>query len=221
MNKDSHARQIETLKDELFRLETSAAITKEIAHAREPVSFPDINATTDEYFADQHDSVRGGTRNAYFSASDKAIRKRLIATDREIERIRLQGWQEDAKHEQRLITAAKKRASNPPWIFAGCWAIGIVFVANWTFGLVGAIAGAVASVFFGFAIISNDREVAEDEKRAAEGVLNGIEDTIMEERSRPEFFSSLEETTGDRDRSLDFESALGNLYRNQGSAKKY
>lgn len=215
MTNDFHTRQIDTLKDELSRLEDSAAITKEMARAREPVSFPDMNATPDEYFADEHDSVRWGTREAYFSVEDRALRKRLIATDRAIDRVRLDSWQEDAKHERQLIAAAEKRASSPPWILAGCWAVGIIFVGNWTFGLVGAIAGAVGSIFFGLAIISNDRAVAADEKRAAEGVLNGIEESLSEIRSRPEFFSRHEESTGERDDSLDRESALGNLYRKQ------
>lgn len=221
MNKDSHARRIDTLKAELWRLESLAAISNEIARAREPLMFPDMNATPDEYFADQHDSVRSGTRDAYFSVMDRSLRKQLIAADRAIDKVRLESSEEDAKHERQLIAAAEKRASSPPWIWAGCFAVGIIFVGNWTFGLVGAIAGAVGSVFFGLAFISNDRAVAGYEKSAAEGVLKGIEETITEIRARPEFFSRHEDLTGERDSSIDHESALGNLYRKQEIEKQH
>ena len=89
MDKFERSQELERLQSECRALEEKAGLSQVMVCAREGRFFPlgafGDQVTPDEYFADEHDHLRSETRDAYFSVSELALRKKLIASARKVE----------------------------------------------------------------------------------------------------------------------------------------
>ena len=228
MNNLESLRDLERLRDECRALEDIAGLTATMERAREgrfiPLGAFGEKATSQEYFADEHDSLRGKTRNAYFSVEDKELRKKLIAANRKVwDRIG-QSNEEDIVVANREVSIATTKAQRQPWGKAALLAIGAVAIGYWIFGIVGAIGGAVGGAvggfFWGQGVISSARIDANDELTQASDELERAKKEKTDGKLMPEFFSSMEELSGDRETDLDSESAYINVLQ-MGRDKQY
>lgn len=209
--------ELKRLQEECIALEDQAGITQAMERAREgrfiPVGAMGEEASPEEYFADEHDHFREKARDAYFSVEDLALRKRLIAIQRKIERQVRRSFEADVVAANRAVNAAKAKASQQPWTTAALFAVGAVGVGYWLFNVVGAIAGAVGGFFLGQGLIAEARNRANGELEQAMLELEQAKKSQAENALWPECFSAMEEVTGEREEQLDHESAYANVLR--------
>ena len=221
MDPSERIAERERLRNKVDELETQAGLTEVMKRAREgrfiPLGALGEKVTPAEYFADEHDHLRGRTRDAYFSVPDIELRKKLIATVRRFESFARRSLEEDVIAANRAVAAAAITAQRQPWGKAALLGVALVAVGYWAFGTVGAIAGAVAGFFLGQGVIAAARNNANAELAQASGELERSQKDTAEDSLMPEFFTSGEEFSGDRDKHADYESAYANtLQRESG-----
>jgi hypothetical protein len=215
--------KLKLLQAECLELEREAGIVKAMDRAREgrfmPLGATGEDVSAEEYFADEHDHFRECARDAYFSVSELELRKRLIATQRDIEAQFRRSFEADVLEATKTLNAAKARSGNEPWGLAAAIAAGMVALGYKFFGLPGAIGGAVAGFFVGQSTVAKaKREVTTEVSLAVES-LELTQRSLAEQMLRPELFSVSEEVMGERQAELDRESAYGNVLRAKEAAR--
>jgi hypothetical protein len=207
----------ERLREQRIALESQAGITQAMERAREgrfiPLGAMGDEASPEEYFADEHDHLRDKTRDAYFSVANEALRKQLIATQRNIEKEGRRSLEADVVAANHAVGTAKAKLMQQPWSTAALVAAGTVGIGYWLFSIAGAIAGAVAGFFLGQGIVAAARRSANAELEQAMQELEQARKAQSENALWPESFSIKEEVTGERDSNLDNDSAYANVLR--------
>lgn len=196
-------------------LEAAAGLTQAMERAREgrfiPLGAFGEKVSSEEYFADQYDYFRKSARAAYFSVQDIELRKRLIAARRRADEDTRQSFDSDVAAASRAVLAAKTNARNQPWGKAAMLAVATVAAGYWFWDLVGALAGAVGGFFLGNGTLAQAKNEATAQLEQA---MQELEQARKEQAQRslwPECFSRSEETTGERDLSMDQGSAYANV----------
>jgi hypothetical protein len=220
MNNLEMTQELDRLRDIGLVLEDEAGLTATMKCAREgrfiPLGALGEKVTPEEYFADEHDHLRDKTRNAYFSVENVELRKKLIKANREIWERVARSDNEDVVVAKREVSIATTKAQKQPWEKAALVAVAVVAVGYWTFGIVGAIGGAVGGFFLGQGVISNARIKANAELQQATDALEQVKKEKADGDLMPEFFSFSEVASGERQADLDRESAYFNvLHRNR------
>ena len=211
MNIPELSAKRQQLEDACIALEVKAGITKAMEQAREG-RFIALGAfgedvSPDEYFADEYDHFRGKARNAYFAVSDAALRGKLIATQRSLRSLERQSYLNDVDAAGRAVSQATAKTRSAPWVKAAAVAISTIAAGYWIFGVIGAIAGAVAGFFLGGWILSSMADEARTDLEQARKELDHARKEHAQNALWPECFSEQEERTGNRDEKLDREFA--------------
>lgn len=221
MDPATDADRLKRLLDDCLALEDQAGISAKMERAREgrfiPLGAFGEDASTDEYFADEHDHFRERARNAYFSVNDTALRIQLIEARRRVDEELNRSYESDVVLARRTEAAAEAKLKDMPWTMAAVVAVAAVGVGYWIFGLVGAIGGALGGFFLGQGVVHSARKEAHAAHRAATESVAAALDNKARSSLHPDCFSYLEETTGHREESFDRESAYGNVV---GRAKR-
>jgi hypothetical protein len=215
MGRFERSQELARLRDDCKALEDKAGLSKLIERAREgrfiPLGAFGEETSPQEYFADEHDHLRGKTRDAYFSVTNMGLRKQLIATQRLVESRLRQLLQQDIIAANREVLMATANVQHQPWGKAALFSIGAVAIGYWVFGIVGAISGAVGGFFLGQVVISKARNEVNMELAWALNGLELVEEEESENSLMPKFFSHSEEISGERDTALDSQSAYANV----------
>lgn len=218
---DQFQRMLERdrLQSEIDALEIKSGLSEAMKRAREgrfiPLGALGENVTPAEYFADEHDHLRSRTRDAYFSVADIEIRKKLIGADRRLESLTRRSLEEDVIAANRIVSAAAVTEKNQPWGKAALLGGALVAIGYWTFGTVGAIGGALVGFFLGQGLIAGARNNATAELAQASRQLEQARRCNAEHSLMPEFFTSSEEFSGERDKRADEASAYANILQKQ------
>jgi hypothetical protein len=218
VNDSEYAARGRTLDAQLSELERSAGISDAAGRLREAGADPDATRgstageaerETDEYprrlVFDAAKRVQ--LRALYFSVSHPALRKSLVAKQRELElfeRTRVRVRLDDARRHLEVI---RRRPAEGWWIAAIVGAT-LVIVGYWLFALAGAIAGGVAALFVGNGIEQAARRRYEEALAfATEDMSSAEAAAAMAERSG-DLFSARESETGQADPRLEEASGL-------------
>jgi hypothetical protein len=200
------------LGDQLTALEERAGIAKKAESARLGPLFPNLEASPDEYFREVEESARRRVRKLYFGVEDLALRKALIAKEREGARFCNQVLQDQLSRARAAVAGAQQRANSLPWLWAGTVAAVCVAIGAGIFAIYGAIAGALVGFFAGQGVISRARVARATELSAAQAALEEETKSQGKESLKPEWFNAAEERTGERDDAFDSESVIANFY---------
>ena len=215
MDSFEESQELERLRNECQALEDEAGLTATMERAREgrfiPLGAFGEETTPQEYFADEHDHLRGKTRDAYFSVEEKVLRKKLITAQRQVESRLRRSLEEDIIKANREVAVATAKVQQQPWSKAALVGVGAVALGYWVFGIAGAMAGAVGGFFLGQGVISQARNEANALLVQTSQDLEQAQKEKVENSLMPEFFSHREEMSGERDADLDSESAYANV----------
>jgi hypothetical protein len=129
----------------------------------------------------------------------------LIAAQRRVQSHLRQALADDIVTAQRAAAHAAAKAQRQPWVAAALLGTATVVVAYWAFGTVGAVAGAVSSLFLGQGLVSDARNEAGAEFARCSRALERAREQQAEHALMPDFFSLAEETSGNRNQRLDDE----------------
>lgn len=214
MDRLERSQELERLRSDCRALEEEAELSEAMERAREgrfiPLGAFGEKVTPKEYFADEYDHLRSKTRDAYFSAKDVTLRKRLIAASRKVESRYRQSLEEDFIAANRAVSTARAKTQRQPWGKAAVFGVGAVAIGYWAFGMVGAIAGAVGGFFLGQGVVAESRNEANEELAQASAELEQVQKDKAEQSLMPELFNAGEEFSGERDERVDHESAYAN-----------
>lgn len=209
MSEIRQPREIDHLRRIARSLEAQAGLAPVMEQARQWRFIPDQAPRNDRppqaCLADEHDFLRQETRDAYFSVADPDLRKRLIAAQRRVQSHLRQALAEDIVTAERDAARTAERTRRQPWVAAALLGTATVAIAYLAFGTVGAIAGAVASLFLGQGLVADARNEASAEFVRASRALERAREQQAEHALMPDFFSLGEETSGNRDQRLDDE----------------
>lgn len=153
------------------------------------------------------DAQRRALRSLYFDVPHPALRKTLIAKQRELalfERTGIRTRLEDARRQRELLG----RRPSEGWWIAAIIGSSLVIVGYVLFALAGAIAGGVAALFVGNGIEQSARRRYEHAVGVAEGELGAAAAAAAAAERAPDLFSERESATGVADSAL---GALGTL----------
>jgi len=216
---------LQQLQASCLELEDKAGILEVIEKAREGSLFPlgafGEDASSEEYFADEHDHFRKKLRETYFLVDDLDLRKRLIFTQREIENLIKRNFDADITAAITAVSNAEIKAQNRPWVTASLIAICSVAIGASFSGFTGAIAGAIGGFFFGQGVLANAKQTAITELNQAIAQLEDAKKERVQRSLWPEYFSKNEELTGQREDDLDQLSAYANVLKAMTQNSKY
>jgi hypothetical protein len=147
-------------------------------------------------------SQRRELRALYFGVSHLALRKSLIAKQRELDLFERTGARTRVEDARRQLESLRRRPSEGWWIAAIVGA-SLVIVGYELFATLGAITGGVAALFVGNGIEQSARRRFEQAAAFAEEELSAaVAAAAAAEQSR-DLFSERESATGFADRALD------------------
>jgi hypothetical protein len=200
------------LGDQIRALEERAGIAKQVEDAQLGPMFPDLEATSDEYFRDVEDHARRKVRKLYFGVQDVDLRKQLIAKNREGDRLHEAVLAAQLQGAREAVARGQREADSQPWGKAGIMAVICVGIGAWLFQLYGAIGGALLGFFLGQSVVARARTERTEALRAAQAELDDEIKGQREVRLRPAWFNAEEARTGERDDSFDHKSVIANYY---------
>jgi hypothetical protein len=210
---DEHMNAIKRLSEKCEALEEVAGISQAMHRARDgrliPLGAIGDPVSRDEYFAD--DYLRRGTRNAYFAVQDVALRKQLISAERELDVQLERSFEADMAVAKSAVLAATAQGNSQPWGKAAGVAVAAVAFGYWVYGLVGAIAGAVGGFFIGQGVVAEAKARARATLEQAKQELEQLRKEKELRALHPPMFSHSEQRTGEREDSLDRDSAHWNV----------
>ncbi len=217
--RDDQRHELDRLREENRKLEVELGLGPVMERAREgrfiPLGAFGEKVTPEEYFADESDYLRGKQRDAYFSLADVDARKRLITATRAAEAAYRELLEIDVALAKQKVAAAEEKAKHEPWGKAAVLGAAAVGIGYWIFGLPGAIAGGVSGFFLGQWVVAGARNEVKSEDVDARAELEEAQKEKADASLMPEFFNQREELTGQRDASIDNESAWVNAIRKQ------
>ena len=118
MDSFEESQELERLRNECQAFEDEAGLTATMERAREgrfiPLGAFGEETTPQEYFADEHDHLRGKTRDAYFSVEEKVLRKKLITAQRQVESRLRRSLEEDIIKANREVAVATAKVQQQP-----------------------------------------------------------------------------------------------------------
>jgi hypothetical protein len=147
-------------------------------------------------------SQRRELRALYFGVSHLALRKSLIAKQRELELFERTGARTRVEDARRQLESLRRRPSEGWWIAAIVGA-SLVIVGYELFATLGAIAAGVAALFVGNGIEQSARRRFEQAAAFAEEDLSAAVATAATAQQSGDLFSERESATGYADRALD------------------
>ena len=213
MNDGGHDDKWRTLAAQLHQLERAAGIGDAASSWRD--AMPLSTRPAHEFRGDGTESEqpenpfpapldaaqRRELRALYFSVSHAALRKSLIAKQRELELFERTGTRTRLEDARRHLESLRRRPSEGWWIAAIVGA-GLVIVGYALFAMLGAIAAGVAALFVGNGIEQGARRRFEQAVAFAEEDLSAaVAAAATAEQSR-DLFSERESATGQADRVL-------------------
>jgi hypothetical protein len=147
-------------------------------------------------------------RALYFGVSDSALRKSLIAKQRELE-LFLRTWTRTRLEDARLQLESLRRRPSEGWWIAAIVGASLVIVGYALFAILGALAAGVAALFVGNGIEQSARRRFEQALAfAAEDLSAAVAAAAAAAQSR-DLFSERESATGDADRAVEGAEHLG------------
>jgi hypothetical protein len=214
VNDSEYAARWRILASQLHELERAAGIGDALGRLGDAVpSAPDpAHAGNDDGTGGEHPahpyrfpldaSQRRELRALYFAVSHSALRKSLIAKQRELELFERTGTRTRLEDARLQLESLRRRPSEGWWIAAIVGA-SLVIVGYVLFAMLGAIAGGVAALFVGNGIEQSARRRFEQAVTFAEEDLSAaVAAAATAEQSR-DLFSERESATGYPDRALD------------------
>jgi hypothetical protein len=207
VNDSEYAGRWRTLALQLHELEQAAGIGDALSRSRDanPLS-PDAahqpKSDGNPYSLSLDGAQRRDLRAWYFGVSHLALRKSLIAKQRELElfeRTAIRTRLEDA----RLQLESLKRRPSEGWWIAAIVGAGLVIVGYVLFAMLGAIAGGVAALFVGNGIEQSARRRFEQAVAVAEEDLSAAGAAAAKAEQSRDLFSERESATGYADATLD------------------
>ena len=209
MNDGEYADKWRALAAQLHELERAAGIGDAASswHA-----MPLSTGPAHEFGSDGTSEEHGGTpqlfpldavrrrelRELYFSASQAALRKSLIAKQRELELFERTGTRTRLEDARRHLESLRRRPSEGWWIAAIVGA-GLVIVGYALFAMLGAIAAGVAALFVGNGIEQGARRRFEQAVAFAEEDLSAAVAAASTAEQSRDVFSEGESATGQAD----------------------
>ena len=145
---------------------------------------------------------RDELRALYFGVSHLALRKSLIAKQRELELFERTGMRTRLEDARRQLESLRRRPSEGWWIAAIVGA-SLVIVGYVLFAVLGAIAAGVVALFVGNGIEQSARRRFEQAVAFAEEDLGAAIAAVAAEEQSRGLFSQRESDTGYPDRALD------------------
>jgi hypothetical protein len=219
MNDSEYAARWRILAAQLRELERAAGIGDALSRLRDamPLAPDPAHADKDDGTGGEHPahpyrlpldaSQRRELRALYFGVSHLALRKSLIAKQRELELFERTGARTRLEDARRQLESLKRRPSEGWWIAAIVGA-SLVIVGYELFASLGAIAGGAAALFVGNGIEQSARRRFEQAVAFAEEDLSTAVAAATAEQSG-DLFSERESATGYADRALNGAEHLG------------
>ena len=210
MNDGEYDDKWRTVAAQLHELERAAGIGDAASRWRDAMPLPTRPAhefrsdgTSEEHAGTPHlfplDAVRRRElRELYFSVSHAALRKSLIAKQRELELFERTGTRTRLEDARRQFESLKHRPSEGWWIAAIVGA-GLVIVGYALFAMLGAIAAGVAALFVGNGIEQGARRRFEQAVAFAEEDLSAAVAAASTAEQSRDVFSEGESATGQAD----------------------
>jgi hypothetical protein len=147
-------------------------------------------------------SQRRELRALYFGVSHLALRKSLIAKQRELDLFERTGARTRVEDARRQLESLRRRPSEGWWIAAIVGA-SLVIVGYELFASLGAIAGGAAALFVGNGIEQSARRRFEQAVALAEEDLSAAVAAVATAEQSRDLFSQRESDTGYPDRAVD------------------
>jgi hypothetical protein len=219
MNDSEYAARWRTLAAQLRELERTAGIGDAASNLRDNTPLRSDSAhefrgdgTSGEDPADSSPfpldaALRRELRALYFSVSHLALRKTLIAKQRELELFERTGRRIRLEDARRHLESIRRRPSEGWWIAAIVGAT-LVIVGYWLFAVAGAIAACVAALFVGNGIEQAARRRFEQAVAFAEEDSSAAAVAAATAEESRDLFSEREGATGQADRVLEGADAL-------------
>lgn len=203
--------KLDNLNAELAELEMRAGISEKVEDAKLGSLFPDLDASSQQYWDDTEDHARRRVRRLYFEeVADVELRKAMIAKRRECDNAS-EVLVKSNLHRTRLeLSKAQHRSQRLPWLYAGFVAAFCVVVGAFFFQLYGAIGGALVGFFAGQGVIAKARAEREAAVRDAQYEVDAVLKIVQEARITPDWFNRSEEWSGERDEEFDYLSVIAN-----------
>ena len=214
MNDSEYGARWRILASQLHELERAAGIGDALSSLRNAVPLvPDpAHADKDDGTGGEHPahpyrlpldgSQRRELRALYFGVSHLALRKSLIAKQRELDAFERTGARTRVEDARRQLESLRRRPSEGWWIAAIVGA-SLVIVGYGLFAMLGAIAGGVAALFVGNGIEQSARRRFEQAASFAEEDLSAAVAAAATADQSRDLFSERESTSGCADRALD------------------
>ena len=210
MNDSEYAARWQTLAAQLHDLEREAGIGD--AASRWHDAMPSSPGPANEFRGDgtggEHPAYvyplmldptqRRELRALYFSVSHPALRKRLIAKQRDLELFERTGTRTRLEDARRQLESLRRRPSEGWWIAAIVGA-SLVIVGYALFAMLGAIAAGVAALFVGNGIEQSTRRRVEQAVAFAEEDLSAAVAAAANAEQFRDLFSERESATGQAD----------------------
>jgi len=210
MNDGEYDDKWRTVAAQLHELERAAGIGAAASSWREAMSLSTRPAH--EFGSDGSSEEHGGTprlfpldavrrrelRELYFSVSRAAMRRNLIAKQRELELFERTGTRTRLEDARRDLESLRRRPSEGWWIAAIAGA-GLVIVGYALFAMLGAIAAGVAALFVGNGIEQGARRRFEQAVAFAEEDLSAALAAASTAEQSRDVFSEGESATGQAD----------------------
>jgi hypothetical protein len=210
LNDSEYALRWRTLAAQLYELERAAGIGDAASGWRDamplstrPAHELGSDGTSEEDAGTPHlfplDAARQRELRAlYFSVSRAAMRRNLIAKQRELELFERTGTRTRLEDARRQLESLRRRPSEGWWIAAIVGA-GLVIVGYALFALLGAIAAGVAALFVGNGIEQSARRRVEQAVAFAEEDLSAAAAAAANSQQSRDLFSERESATGQAD----------------------
>ena len=219
MNDSEYATRWRILASQLHELERAAGIADALSGLRgalpltpDPAHELEDDGTGGEqvppYPLPLDASRQRELRALYFGVSHLALRKSLIAKQRELELFERTAARTRVEDARRQLESLRRRPSEGWWIAAIVGA-SLVIVGYALFAMLGAIAAGVAALFVGNGIEQSARRRFEQAVAFAEEDLSAAVAAAATAEQSGDLFSERESATGYPDRALDGAEHLG------------
>jgi hypothetical protein len=214
MNDSEYSARWRTLAAQLHELEREARIGDSASRLRDAT--PSSSGPAQEPGDDRNDSghathpdpvpldvvQRRDLRAAYFGIPHPALRRKLIAKQRELELFERTGTRTRVEDARRQVEALRRRPAEGWWVAAIVGAT-LVIVGYALFAMLGAIAAGVAALFVGNGIEQSARRRFEQAVAFAEEDLRAALATQAAAEQSRDLFTERESATGHPDGALE------------------